>query len=70
MQPRCVEAHGPPLSAKVLLVSIDPVDWNLPGDNERVSNSAFKVTRIIEWYLDLVYLEGGEFVLANWTSDE
>ena len=43
MQPQYVEAH----SAKVLFVRIDPAEWKLPGDNQRVLNSVFKVTRII-----------------------
>ena len=34
------------ISANVSFVRIDPADWKLPGDNQRVSNSVFKVTRI------------------------
>ena len=46
-QPHYVEAHGPPLSSKVPFVRIDPADWKFTGDNQRVSNSVFKVTWII-----------------------
>ena len=34
VEPHYVEAHGPPLSAKVSFVRIDPADWKLPGDNQ------------------------------------
>ena len=46
MQPYYVEAHSPLTSAKVSFVRIDPADWKLPGDNQRVSNSELKVTLI------------------------
>ena len=36
-----------PRSTKVLFVGIDPADVKLHGDNQRVSISVFKVTRII-----------------------
>ena len=48
MEPHYVEAQGPPLSAKVSFVRIDAADVKLPGYNQRVSNSVFKVTRIID----------------------
>ena len=41
-----VEAHEPPLSVKVSFARIVQADWMLPGENQRVSNSVFKVTRI------------------------
>ena len=47
VEPHCVEAQGPPLSAKVSFVRIDPADVKLPGNNQSVSNAVFKVTRII-----------------------
>ena len=47
MEPYYVEAHWSPLSAKVYFVRIDVADVKLPGYNQRVLNSVFKVTRII-----------------------
>ena len=47
VEPHYVEAQGPSLSAKVSFVRIDPADVKLPGNNQRVSNAVFKVTRII-----------------------
>ena len=48
MEPRYDQAQGPPLSTEVSFVRIDPGDCKLPQDNQRVSGSVFKVTRIIE----------------------
>ena len=48
VEPRYYQAQGPPLSTEVSFVKIDPGDWKLPQDNHRVSNSVFKVKRIIE----------------------
>ena len=47
MEPQYVQAQGRSLSAKVSFFSIDQVDMKLPGYNQRVLNSVFKVTRII-----------------------
>ena len=38
----------PPLSTKVPFVRFDTADSTIPGNNQRVSNSVFKVTRIID----------------------
>ena len=48
VEPHYVPAQGPPLSTKVSISSIDPADVKLPGYNQRVLNSVFKVKRIIE----------------------
>ena len=56
MEPRKDEAPGPPLSAKVSFARIGPAVLKLPSDNHRVSNSVFKVKRIIE------ELETGNFL--------
>ena len=47
MEPHYIEAQWPPQSTKGLFVWIDAADVKLPGNNQRVSNSVFKVTRII-----------------------
>ena len=47
MEPRCVEAQGPLLSTEVSFVKIDPGDWKLPQDNQRVSSSVFQRSPII-----------------------
>ena len=41
MEPRYGQAQGPPLSTGVSFVRIDPGDWKLPQDNQRVSSSVF-----------------------------
>ena len=51
----------PNLSAKVSFVRIDAVDVKLPGYNQRVSNSVFKVTRII----DIVDSKGSKIVVKD-----
>ena len=45
---RYSEVQGPFLSAKLLLVRIAAADVKLPGYNQRVSNTIFKVMQIIE----------------------
>ena len=35
MKPRYVEPQGPPLSAKVSFVRVDPEDLTLSGNNQR-----------------------------------
>ena len=47
VEPRYYQAQGPPLSAKVSFVKIDPGDWKLPQDNQRVSGSVFQRSPII-----------------------
>ena len=47
MESHYVQAQGPPLSAKVSFVSIDPADVKVPGYNQRALNLVNKVTRII-----------------------
>ena len=47
MEPRYVEAQGPLLSTEVSFVKIDPGDWKLPQDNQRVSSSVFQRSPII-----------------------
>ena len=42
VEPRYGQAQGPPLSTGVSFVRIDPGDWKLPQDNQRVSNSVFQ----------------------------
>ena len=37
VEPRYVQAQGPPLSTEVSFVRIDPGDCKLPQDNQRVS---------------------------------
>ena len=37
VKPRQVEAQGPPLSGKVSFVGIDPVDWTLSVNNQRLT---------------------------------
>ena len=54
MESHYVEAQLPPWSTKVSFVGIDSADVKLPGNNQRVLNSIFKVTRIIyivDWEL-------------------
>ena len=48
VEPRYVEAQGPPLSTGVSFVGIDPGDWKLPQDNQRVSSSVFQRSPIIK----------------------
>ena len=45
---RYSEVQGPFLSAKLLFVRIAAADVKLPGYNQRVSSTIFKVMRIIE----------------------
>ena len=47
VEPHYVEAQGPPLSTGVSFVRIDPGDWKLPQDNQRVSSSVFQRSPII-----------------------
>ena len=47
VEPRYVEAQGPPLFTEVSLVRIDPRDSKLPQDNQRVSSSVFQRSPII-----------------------
>ena len=47
VEPRYYQAQGPPLSIGVSFVRIDPGDWNLPHDNQRVSSSVFQRSQII-----------------------
>ena len=47
VEPRYVEAQGPLLSTEVSFVRIDPGDWKLPQDNQRVSSSVFQRSPII-----------------------
>ena len=47
VEPRYVEAQGPPLATGVSFARIDPGDWKLPQDNQRVSNSVFQRSPII-----------------------
>ena len=42
VEPRYVQAQGPPLSTEVSFVRIDPGDCKLPQDNQSVSSSAFQ----------------------------
>ena len=46
VEPRYVEAQGPPLSTEVSFVRIDPGDWKLPQDNQRVSSLVFQTSPI------------------------
>ena len=46
------------LSAKVSFVGIYPADWKLPGDNQRVLSSVFKVTQITYIYFYLLTYMG------------
>ena len=39
--------QGPPLSTEVSFVKIDPGDWKLPQDNQRMSSSVFQRLPII-----------------------
>ena len=55
MEHHNVQAQGPPLSAKVSFVSIDPADVKLPGDDQRVLNLVFKVTPLVRLDLVLTY---------------
>ena len=50
VEPHYVPAQGPPLFTKVSISSIDPADVKLPGYNQRVLNSVFKVKRIISYH--------------------
>ena len=47
VEPRYVQAQGPPLSTEVSFVRIDPGDCKLPQDNQRVSSSVFQRSPII-----------------------
>ena len=47
VEPRYYQAQGPPLSTGVSFVRIDPGDWKLPQDNQRVSSSVFQRSPII-----------------------
>ena len=47
VEPCYVEARGPPLSTGVSFVRIDPGDWKLPQDNQRVSSSVFQRLPIV-----------------------
>ena len=47
MEPRYVQAQGPPLSTEVSFVRIDPGDCKLPQDNQRVSSSVFQRSPIL-----------------------
>ena len=67
MESHYVQAQGPPLSAKVSFVSIDPADVKLPGDDQRVLNLVFKVTPLVRLDLVLTYLER-EAAISSRTS--
>ena len=47
VEPRHGQAEGPPLSTGVSFVRIDPEDWKLPQDNQRVSSLVFQRSPII-----------------------
>ena len=47
VEPRYVEAQGPPLTTKVSFVRIDSADWKLPQDNQSVSDLVFSVSSYI-----------------------
>ena len=47
VEPRYVEAQGPLLSTEVSFVRIDPGEWKLPQENQRVSSSVFHRSPII-----------------------
>ena len=47
VEPRYVQAQGPPLSTEVSFVRIDPGDCKLPQDNQRVSSLVFQRSPII-----------------------
>ena len=47
MESHYVEAQGPSLSTEVSFVRIDPGDWKLPQDNQRVSSLVYQRLPII-----------------------
>ena len=63
MEPHNIEAQCQ--STKVSFVGIYVVEVKLPGNNQRVSNSVFKVTRII-YIVDSVTLN--QFQKANYVA--
>ena len=46
VEPRYVEAQGPPLSIEVSFVRNDPGDWKLPQDNQSVSSRYLQLAPI------------------------
>ena len=65
MEPRYVEAKGPPISTEVSFVRIDPGDWKFPQDNQKVSSLAFQRLPIIT-VVNIVYLLLSRGAVRSW----